>query len=97
MLRALGQAPRAEIGHCRRLRQRHRLAGELGAGQVVLGIPITETDSITALFGIDTNEILAFRNSTPTSIVEYIDAVVRRTFHAWRTELGWAPFDDEGR
>ncbi|HLM54422.1 MAG TPA: outer membrane protein assembly factor BamA [Pseudoxanthomonas sp.] len=60
------------------------------AAQGVLGLPITENDTVSASFGIDTNEILAFPGSTPQSIIEYIDAVGQRTFHAWRTELGWA-------
>ena len=60
------------------------------AAQGVLGLPITENDTVSLLFGIDTNEILAFRGSTPDSIIDYIDAVGQRTFHAWRTELGWA-------
>ncbi|HEX7803028.1 MAG TPA: outer membrane protein assembly factor BamA [Pseudoxanthomonas sp.] len=60
------------------------------AAQGVLGLPITENDTVSLLFGIDTNEILTFRGSTPDSIIDYIDAVGTRTFHAWRTELGWA-------
>jgi outer membrane protein insertion porin family len=60
------------------------------AAQGVLGLPITENDTVSLLFGIDTNEILTFRGSTPASIIDYIDAVGTRTFHAWRTELGWA-------
>jgi outer membrane protein insertion porin family len=60
------------------------------AAQGVLGLPITENDTVSLLFGIDTNEILTFRGSTPDSIIDYIDAVGSRTFHAWRTELGWA-------
>ncbi len=56
----------------------------------VLGLPITESDSVSLSFGVDTNEILTFRGSTPDSIVDYIDAVGRRTFHAWRTQVGWA-------
>ena len=67
-----------------------RYSSTSGAGQTVLGIPITETDTITALFGIDSNQIFAFRGSTPESIVDYIDAVGQRTFHAWRGEVGWA-------
>ena len=61
-----------------------------GAGQMVLGIPITETDSVSAMLGIDSNEIFTFRGSTPESIVDYIDALGQRTFHTWRMELGWA-------
>ena len=60
------------------------------AAQAVLGIPITETDTISAIFGIDRNTILAYRGSTPDSIVDYIEAVGHNTFHAWRTQLGWS-------
>ncbi|MCW5580740.1 MAG: outer membrane protein assembly factor BamA, partial [Luteimonas sp.] len=60
------------------------------AMQVVLGLPITESDTISALFGIDRNQIYAWRGSSPESIVDYIDAIGSRTFHAWRTELAWA-------
>ena len=60
------------------------------AMQTILGLPITETDTVSAMFGIDRNEIFAFRGSTPQSIVDYIDAFGSRTFHAWRGELAWA-------
>ncbi|WP_460709261.1 outer membrane protein assembly factor BamA [Lysobacter terrae] len=61
-----------------------------GAAQVVLGFPITETDTVTGLFGVDTNKINAFRGSTPESIIDYIDALDHRTFHSWRAEIGWS-------
>lgn len=61
-----------------------------GAAQVIAGLPITEYDTVSALIGIDTNEILAFRGTTPQVIVDYIDAVGQRTFHAWRAQLGFA-------
>lgn len=60
------------------------------AAQGVLGLPITENDTVSLLFGIDTNEILTFAGSTPSSIIDYVNAIGNRTFHAWRTELGWA-------
>jgi len=60
------------------------------SAQMVLGLPITETDTVTALFGIDSNQINTFAGSTPPSIIDYIDALGTRTFHAWRTELAWA-------
>lgn len=60
------------------------------AGQVVLGLPITESDTVSASFGIDSNEIFAFRGSSPQSIVDYIDLIGQRTFHAWRGEVAWA-------
>ncbi|MBW3550925.1 MAG: outer membrane protein assembly factor BamA [Proteobacteria bacterium] len=60
-----------------------------GAGQVVFGVPITETDTVQGLIGIDSNQIFAFPGATPQPIVDYIDAVGQRTFHAWRGEIGW--------
>ena len=61
-----------------------------GAAQMVLGVPITETDTVSAMLGIDSNEIFAFPGSTPTVIVDYIDALGQRTFHTWRSQIGWA-------
>ena len=60
------------------------------AGQVFLGVPITENDSFSLMFGVDRNEIYAWRGATPDSIVDYIEAFGSRTFHSWRSELGWA-------
>ena len=60
------------------------------AMQVVLGVPITESDTVSALFGVDRNQIFAWRGSSPESIVDYIDAIGTRTFHSWRSELAWA-------
>ncbi|KOR45149.1 hypothetical protein ADT25_09275 [Xanthomonas oryzae] len=61
-----------------------------GSAQVVFGVPITENDTVSAMVGIDSNQINTFPGQTPQSIIDYIDAVGSRTFHAWRTELGWA-------
>lgn len=60
------------------------------AAQMVVGLPITENDTVTGLFGIDRNQIFAYPGSSPQEFVDYIDALNTRTFHAWRTELGWA-------
>lgn len=60
-----------------------------GAGQVFLGLPITEYDTVSSMVGIDTNEIL-LSASTPISIQDYIDAVGQNTFHAWRWQLGYS-------
>jgi len=60
-----------------------------GAAQVFLGLPLSESDSVSLMFGIDTNEILAFPGSTPPPLVDYISAVGNRTFHTWRTQFGW--------
>src|SRR5690606_38420668 len=56
-------------------------ANTSGAAQVILGLPISETNSVTALLGIDTNEILAYP-STPKPMTDYIKALGTRTFHA---------------
>jgi len=60
------------------------------SAQVTLGLPITENDTISALFGVDSNQIYTFPGSTPTSIIDYVDALDQRTFHAWRAQLAWA-------
>jgi outer membrane protein insertion porin family len=60
------------------------------SAQVTLGLPITENDTVSALFGVDSNQIFTFPGSTPQSIIDYIDALDARTFHAWRGQLAWA-------
>ena len=54
-----------------------------------MGLPLSESDSISLMFGVDTNEILAFPGSTPPPLVDYISAVGNRTFHSWRGQIGW--------
>ena len=61
-----------------------------GSASVVAGLPITEYDTVSALFGIDRNEILAFPGSSPPYILDYINAIGNRTFHAWRAQLGYS-------
>ena len=60
-----------------------------GAAQMFMGLPLSENDSISLMFGIDTNEILAFEGSTPPPLVDYINAIGQRTFHSWRAQVGW--------
>ena len=60
------------------------------AGQVVFGVPLTENDSVSVVFGIDRNQLLTSPTGSPKSVVDYIDAFGKSTFHSWRTELGWA-------
>ena len=60
-----------------------------GSAQVFMGLPLSESDSISLMLGIDTNEILAFPGSTPPPLVDYISAVGNRTFKAWRAQVGW--------
>jgi outer membrane protein insertion porin family len=60
-----------------------------GTAQVFLSVPLSESDSVSLMFGIDSNKILAFPGTTPPPLLNYIDAVGRRTFHAWRGQIGW--------
>ncbi len=59
------------------------------SAQVVMSVPLSESDSVSLLFGIDSNKILAFPGSTPPPLLDYISAVGSRTFHSWRGQLGW--------
>jgi outer membrane protein insertion porin family len=61
-----------------------------GAAQAFLGLPLSEADSVSLMFGIDSNEILAVPGSTPPPLIDYINAVGNRTFKSWRTQLGWS-------
>ncbi len=60
-----------------------------GVARAVFGLPLTETDTVGLSFGVDFNTITPVLG-TPQPIVDYIDALEKRTFHAWRTELSWA-------
>ncbi|HEY1069013.1 outer membrane protein assembly factor BamA [Thermomonas sp.] len=60
-----------------------------GAFQVFLGVPLSESDSISVMMGLDTNEILALAGSTPPPLVDYVDAIGQRTFHSWRAQVSW--------
>ncbi len=61
-----------------------------GAAQMIFGVPITENDTVSLMFGIDSNQITTYGGFTPKAIIDYIDAIGTRTFHSWRSELGWA-------
>ncbi|HEY0860797.1 MAG TPA: outer membrane protein assembly factor BamA, partial [Pseudoxanthomonas sp.] len=60
------------------------------AFQSVFGLPISENDSVSMSLGIDSKQVTVYESYTPQAIIDYIDAVGQRTFHAWRSELGWA-------
>jgi len=60
-----------------------------GMARVTFGIPLTENDTVGLSFGVDSNMIRTYQG-TPQPIIDYIDAIGRRTFHTWRSELSWA-------
>src|SRR3546814_19820845 len=74
-------------GHTLSLHDALPISSTSAAGQMVLGVPITESDSVSVLFGSDRNEINTFRGYTPDSIVDYSDALDTKPTHAWRREL----------
>lgn len=61
-----------------------------GALQGVLGIPLSESDSISLMAGVDFNEIFAYPGYSPQSIIDYLNAVGDNRFDAYRVETGWA-------
>jgi outer membrane protein insertion porin family len=60
------------------------------SAQAVLGIPISEWDGFSAMFGIDSNEIVPLTGATPPVITDYIKAIGAYTFHSWRSQLAWS-------
>ena len=61
-----------------------------GAAQAYFGLPLTEYDTVSLMFGIDRKKVLAFPFSSPQPVIDYIDAVGQRTFNAWRSQLAFA-------
>jgi len=61
-----------------------------GAFRAVFGIPLTETNTVALAFGVDRNSINTIPGLTPDPLIDYIDAIGKRTFNAWRTELSFA-------
>jgi outer membrane protein insertion porin family len=60
------------------------------SARAIFGLPLSETDTVGLTFGIDYNTIRPVEGYTAQPIVDYIDALDQRTFHAWRTELSWS-------
>ncbi|MBX3727000.1 MAG: outer membrane protein assembly factor BamA [Xanthomonadales bacterium] len=67
------------------------------AFKAFFGIPLTETDTLSAAIGIDSTKIQAIPGLTPDYIFDYLlrvaaskDNLERRTFKAWRMEAGWS-------
>src|SRR5690606_906877 len=60
------------------------------SAQAVMGIPISEWDGISVMFGVDSREILGLEGNTPREFQDYLKAVGQRTFHSWRGQLGWS-------
>ena len=60
------------------------------AFDIYLGIPITESDTINAQMGISKTGISTYQGLTPQRIIDYIDNLGNRTFHAWNMQFSWS-------
>ncbi len=70
---------------------------DTAAFNTFIGLPLTETDTLSMSFGIDSTKINAIPGVTPDFIFDYLLRVAanggnleQRTFHAWRMEAGWS-------
>ncbi len=57
---------------------------------VVSAIPLTETDTVSASLGIESNQLGLIAGLSPPPFIDYINDVGHSTFHTWRLEAGWA-------
>lgn len=67
-----------------------RYSSKSASGSVLLGLPLTETNSLTLSLGLGRNQIGVFEGFTPQSIIDYINALGRRTFNTWDLKAFWA-------
>jgi outer membrane protein insertion porin family len=63
---------------------------DIASGEVLLGLPLTETDTVSLALGIERNSIDVFPGITPQPIIDQINALGKRTFNSWRLSAGWA-------
>jgi len=54
-----------------------------------VGIPITETDSLSASLGISSNKINTLDGYTPQVLIDYQTAIGHYTDHSWTGSVGW--------
>jgi outer membrane protein insertion porin family len=57
---------------------------------MLFGLPLTETNTVTAALGIERNSIDVFPGITPQPIIDYINSLGKRTFNSWRLSAGWS-------
>jgi len=60
------------------------------AFNIYMGMPISETDTITGKLGVSKTGIATYANLTPQSIIDYIDNLGAHTMHEWDMTLSWA-------
>ncbi|HET8898079.1 MAG TPA: outer membrane protein assembly factor BamA [Rhodanobacteraceae bacterium] len=55
----------------------------------LLGVPISETDSVSVGLGIGSQRINTFVGGTPDVLIDYINELNHKTIHSWTANLGW--------
>jgi len=71
-----------------------RYTNSTAAGQVVFGVPLTETNSLNFMFGIDRNQLTTTDHSTPLSLANYLVSTMGERA---RSIAGYNPSpDDDG-
>ena len=71
-----------------------RYTNSTAAGQMLFGIPLTETNSLSFMFGIDRNQVTTTDGSTPKSLANYL---VSTMGNRERPILAYSPSgDDDG-
>jgi outer membrane protein insertion porin family len=63
---------------------------DIASGSVIMGIPLTETDTLSLNMGLSRNQIGTFPGITPPEIIDFINEVGKRTFSTWGLQAGWA-------
>lgn len=61
-----------------------------GAVQVLLGVPLSESDRVQLMMGVDSNQINAYSGTTPPPLLDYLYAIGKRTFVSWRVNGAWS-------
>lgn len=67
-----------------------RYNSQIAGGSVLLGLPLTETNSVNLSLGISRNQIGVFEGFTAQPIIDYINELGRRTFNTWDLKAFWS-------
>ncbi|HQW63854.1 MAG TPA: outer membrane protein assembly factor BamA [Pseudomonadota bacterium] len=63
---------------------------DIASGSVIMGIPLTETDTLSMVMSLSRNQIGTFPGITPPEIIDYINELGKRTFSTWGLQAGWS-------
>ncbi len=63
---------------------------DIASAPVIMGIPLTETDTLSMVMSLSRNQIGTFPGITPPEIIDYINELGKRTFSTWGLQAGWS-------